>query len=89
MSATTFASPQEMISALPTPAKRELAVWLLNQFDSNAIFEMLREVKPASEQVYDYDDPGPLTEEEIAYCAAQSALRIDEEEAAYEKSATR
>lgn len=89
MNTTTAASPQEIISALPTPAKRELAVWLLNQFDGNAIFEMLREVKPASEPVYDYEDPGPLTDEEIAFCAAQAASRMDEEEAAHEKSATR
>ena len=89
MSVMTTASPQEMIATLPATAKRELAVWLLNQFDGNAIFELLREVQPASEPVYDYEDPGPITDEEIAFCAAQSALRMDEEEAAYEKSATR
>lgn len=77
MSATTVASPQEMISALPTPAKRELAVWLLNQFDGNAIFEMLREVKPTSEQVYDYEDPGPLTDEAILQCAEERFLEYD------------
>jgi hypothetical protein len=89
MSAITTASPQEMISALPQAAKRELAVWLLGQFDSNAILELLREVQPASEPVYDYEDPGPITDKEIEYCALQSFLRMDEEEAAYEQSATR
>jgi hypothetical protein len=89
MSAITTASPQEMISALPQTAKRELAVWLLGQFDSNSILELLREVQPASEPVYDYEDPGPITDEEIEYCALQSFLRMDEEEAAYEQSATR
>lgn len=88
MSAITATSPQEMISALPLADKRELAVWLLNQFDSNAILELLREVQPASEPVYDYEDPGPITDEEIEYCALQSFLRMDEEEAAYEQSAT-
>lgn len=89
MSAITATSPQEMISALPITTKRELAVWLLNQFDSNSILELLREVQPASEPVYDYEDPGPITDEEIEYCALQSFLRMDEEEAAYEQSATR
>ncbi len=89
MSAITAASPQEMISALPVTAKRELTVWLLGQFDSSAILELLREVQPASEPVYDYEDPGPITDEEIEYCALQSFLRMDEEEAAYEQSATR
>lgn len=89
MNAMTTASPQEVISAMPETAKRELAVWLLSQFDGNAILELLREVHPVSEQVYDYEDPGPITDEEIAYCAGQSALRMDQEEAAYEQSATR
>ena len=89
MSVITVASPQEMISALPAPAKRDLAVWLLGQFDGNAIFEMLREVKPTNEPVYDYEDPGPLTDEAIEHCALQSFMRMDEEEAAYEQSATR
>lgn len=89
MSTITVTSPQEMLSALPQATKRELVVWLLNQFDSNAILELLREVQPASEPVYDYEDPGPITDEEIEYCALQSFLRMDEEEAAYEQSATR
>ena len=89
MSVTTIASPQEMISAMPTTAKRELAVWLLSNFDSNTILELLREVQPASEPVYDYEDPGPLTDEALAHCAALAALRMDEEETAYEQSATR
>ena len=89
MNVMTTASPQEMIATLPAPAKRELAVWLLNQFDSNAIFELLREVQPVNEPVYDYEDPGPLTDEMIDHCALQSFLRMDEEEAAYEQSATR
>lgn len=89
MSASTVASQQEMISALPVSTKRELAIWLLNQFDSNAILELLREVQPASEPVYDYEDPGPITDEEIEYCALQSFLRMDEGEAADEQSATR
>ncbi len=88
MTATTTASPQEVISALPDTAKRELAVWLLGHFDSDAILELLREVQPASSQVYDYEDPGPITDEEIAFCAAQAALRMDQEEAAHEQSAT-
>jgi hypothetical protein len=89
MSVMTTASPQEMIATLPTPAKRELAVWLLNQFDGNAIIEMLREVKPASEPVYDYEDPGPLTDEASLTCAEECFLQYDREEAAYEKSAAR
>ena len=89
MTATTTASPQELVLALPETAKRELAIRLLNEFDSAAILELLREVRPTSEPVYDYEDPGPLTDEEIAFCAAQAALRMDQEEAAYEKSATR
>lgn len=83
MSAITTASPQEMISALPQATKRELAAWLLNHFDCNTILDLLREVEPASEPVYDYEDPGPLTNEAIADCALQAALRIDQEEAAY------
>jgi hypothetical protein len=89
MTATTTASPQEIISALPERAKRELAVWLLGHFDSNVILELLREVRPASDPVYDYEDPGPITDEEIAFCAAQAALRMDQEEAAHEQSTTR
>jgi hypothetical protein len=89
MNATTTVSPQEIISALPETAKRELAVWLLSHFDSDAILELLREVRPASAQVYDYEDPGPITDEEMAFCAAQAMLRIDQEEAAYEQSTTR
>ncbi|MEK7832813.1 MAG: hypothetical protein AAB401_17105 [Acidobacteriota bacterium] len=89
MTATTTASPQEVISTLPETSKRELAVWLLGQFDSDAILDLLREVRPASDPVYDYEDPGPITDEEIAFCAAQSALRMDQEEAAHEESATR
>lgn len=89
MSAITAASPQEMISALPLADKRELAVWLLNQFDSNTILELLREVQPASEPVYDYEDPGPLTDEEILLSAEACFLEYDREEAAHEKSAAR
>ena len=89
MSVMTTASPQEMISTLPAPAKRELAVWLLNQFDGNAIFELLREVNPTSEPVYDYEDPGPLTDEEITLSAEACFLEYDREEAAHEKSAAR
>jgi hypothetical protein len=88
MSGITTASPQEVISALPETAKRELAVWLLSHFDGNAILELLREVRPASEPVYDYEDPGPITNEEIEACALQAASRMDQEEAAYEQSAT-
>jgi hypothetical protein len=87
MSTTTTASPQEVISALPEPAKRELAIWLLSQFDSDTILELLREVRPASAPVYDYEDPGPITDEEIAFCAEQAMLRMDREEAAYAQSA--
>lgn len=89
MTATTIASPQEVISALPETAKRELAVWLLGHFDSNAILELLREVHPASEQVYDYEDPGPITDEELLHCAEARFLEYDREEAAYEKSLAR
>lgn len=89
MSAITAASPQEMISALPQATKRELTVWLLNQFDSNAILELLREVQPASEPVYDYEDPGPLTDEASLACAEECFLLYDREEEAYEKSAAR
>lgn len=89
MTATTIASPQEVISALPETAKRELAVWLLSHFDGNAILELLREVHPASEQVYDYEDPGPITDEELLHCAEARFLEYDREEAAYEKSLAR
>lgn len=89
MTATTTASPQEIIAALPEAAKRELTVWLLSHFDSRTILDLLREVRPANEPVYDYEDPGPITDEEIAFCAAQAALRMDEEEAAHEQSSTR
>ncbi len=89
MSAITTASPQEMISALPVTAKRELTVWLLGQFDSSAILELLREVQPASEPVYDYEDPGPITDEEILLSAEACFLEYDREEAAHEKSAAR
>jgi hypothetical protein len=88
MNATTTTSLEEAISTLPEAAKRELAVWLLGHFDSDTILELLREVRPA-EQVYDYEDPGPITDEEIAFCALQAALRMDQEEAAHEQSATR
>lgn len=88
MSAITTVSPQELISAMPTTAKRELAVWLLGHFDSNAILELLREVQPASEPVYDYEDPGSLTDEASLACAEECFLQYDREEAAYEKSAT-
>lgn len=33
-----------------------------------------------SEPVYDYEDPRPITDEEIAFCAVQTALRLDYEE---------
>lgn len=89
MTATTTTSPQEVISALPETAKRELAVWLLGQFDSNAILELLREVRPASKQVYDYEDPGPITDEELLRCAEARFLEYDREEAALEKSTAR
>lgn len=89
MTATTIASPQEVISALPETAKRELAVWLLSHFDGNAILELLREVHPANEQVYDYEDPGPITDEELLHCAEARFLEYDREEAAYEKSLAR
>lgn len=89
MTAITATSPQELISALPESAKRELAVWLLSHFDGNAIFELLREVQPANEPVYDYEDPGPLTDEEILLIAEARFLEYDREEAAYEKSAAR
>jgi hypothetical protein len=82
MNATTTTSPQEIILALPETAKRELAVWLLGHFDSDTILELLREVRPVSAHVYDYEDPGPITDEEIAFCATQAMLRIDQEEAA-------
>lgn len=87
--ATAVASPQEVIAALPLADKRELTVWLLNQFDSNAILDLLREVQPASEPVYDYEDPGPLTDEASLVCAEECFLLYDREEAAYEISATR
>jgi hypothetical protein len=89
MSVMTTASPQEMIATLPAPAKRELAVWLLNQFDGNAIFEMLREVNPTNEPVYHYEDPGPLTDEAVLLAAEERFLEYDREEAAYEKSIAR
>ena len=78
-----------MISALPLADKRELTVWLLNQFDSNAILELLREVQPASEPVYDYEDPGPLTDEAVLMAAEERFLEYDRWEAAHEKSAAR
>jgi hypothetical protein len=89
--APAVASPQEMISALPLADKRELTVWLLSQFDSNAILDLLREVQPASVPVYDYDyeDPGPLADEASLACAEECFLLYDREEAAYEKSAAR
>lgn len=89
MTATTIASPQEVISALPKTAKRELAVWLLSQFDGNSIIELLREVRPANEPVYDYEDPGPIADEELLHCAEARFLEYDREEAALEKSAAR
>ena len=89
MSAMTVTSPQEIISALPDTAKRELAVWLLNHFDGNAIFALLREVQPASAPVYDYEDPGPLTDEAILHCAEARFLEYEREEEAYEKSLAR
>lgn len=33
------------------------------------------------EPIFDYEDPGPITDEEIDYCALQSFLRMDYEEA--------
>ncbi|MGH9845028.1 MAG: hypothetical protein ACREEM_40450 [Blastocatellia bacterium] len=89
MTAITTASPQEVISTLPETAKRELAVWLLGHFDSNAILELLREVRPANEPIYDYEDPGPITDEELLRCAEARFLEYDREEAAHEKSSTR
>lgn len=89
MSTTTTATPQEVISALPETAKRELAVWLLSQFDGNSILELLKDVQPAAEPVYNYEDPGPITDEELLHCAEARFLEYDREEAALEKSATR
>ena len=89
MTATTIASPQEVISALPETAKRELAVWLLSQFDGNSIIELLREVHPASEPIYDYEDPGPITDDGGLHCAEARFLEYDREEAALEKSIAR
>lgn len=88
MNVQIIASPQEVIATLPETAKRELAVWLLGQFDSHVILELLRDVRPVSEPTYDYEDPGPLTDEGLADCALQAALRMDQEEAAYEPAAT-
>jgi hypothetical protein len=78
-----------LISALPLTAKRELAVWLLNHFDSDAILGLLREVQPASEPIYDYEDPGPLTDEASLQCAEECFLHYDREEAAHEQSFAR
>ena len=89
MSANTIASPQEVIAALPETAKRELVVWLLSHFDSQTILELLREVRPASEPAYDYEDPGPITDEEVLRCAEARFLEYDQAEAAHEKSLTR
>ncbi len=33
------------------------------------------------EPAFDYEDAGPITDEEINFCAAQSFLRMDYEEA--------
>lgn len=88
MSTTVTKAPEEIISALPETAKRELAVWLLGHFDSDTILELLREVRPA-EQVYDYEDPGPITDEELLRCAEARFLEYDREEAANEKSIAR
>jgi hypothetical protein len=89
MNVQTIASSHELIAALPETAKRELAVWLLGQFDSNVILELLRDVRPASQPTYDYEDPGPLTDEELLQCAEARFLEYDQEEATHEKSLTR
>jgi hypothetical protein len=89
MTAITTTSPQELIAALPETAKRELAIWLLGHFDSSAILELLREVRPVSDPVYDYEDPGPITDEELLHCAEARFLEYDREEAAHENSLAR
>ena len=86
MSVVTAALAQEKISGLPKTKKRELAIWLLNQFDSNAILELLRDVSPASEPVYDYEAPGPLTDEAALTAAEECFLTYDREEAAVENA---
>ena len=82
MPATTSSSPQEVITPLPETAKRELAVWLLSHFDSNTILELLREVRPANEPVYDYEDSGPINDEELLLTAEARFLEYDQEETA-------
>jgi mRNA interferase MazF len=41
-------------------------------------------VQPASAQVYDYEDPGPITDEELLLGAEARFLEYDREEAALE-----
>ncbi len=79
MTVTTTASPQEIVLALPETAKRAFAIRLLSQFDSDAILALLREVRPA-EPGSDYEDPGPLTEEELLQCAEARFLEYDQAE---------
>jgi hypothetical protein len=85
----TVESVLDSVNQLPEPGQREIAVNLLKRFNSKTILALLREVEPLDEPAYDYEDPGPITDEETNFIAAQGFLRKDEEEAAYETTSSR
>lgn len=84
MNATTITTEDILASVaqLPDATKREIAIKLLQQFTSQTILELLRRIEPADAEGPDYEDPGPLTDEESIYAAEQAFLEYDRQEAA-------
>lgn len=74
----------DSIDRLDADGKRQLAIQFLRRFDSDAVLEILGRLSEP-----DYEDPGPITDDEMSYASAQLALMLDEEEAVYEQARAR
>ena len=69
----------DSVGQLSDAGKRQVAINLLQQFDSAAVLDILRQLKPCEP---DYQDPGPITNEELIASAEVAFLAYDREEAA-------
>lgn len=69
----------DSVGQLSDAGKRQVAINLLQQFDSAAILEIIRQLKPFE---LDYQDPGSITDEESIASAEEAFLAYDREEAA-------
>lgn len=79
MSTTTVTTEDILASVaqLPDAAKRKVAIGLLQQFNSQAILELLRQIKPADTKEPDYELPEPVTDEEKEAYAFAKALGLN------------